>query len=110
MRLPCEREREDAEYRVNIEHSNSPDDDFWTNLEKIHSIKANVVLSEMPIGDAAKQYSTKRGILCAGRMPEEDLKRTMKACGGDLLSTLHDLSDNNLGECGSIKEQQIGGE
>lgn len=59
----------------------------------------------MPIGDTAKQYFAKRGILCSGRMPEEDLKRTMKACGGVVLSTLHDL-----GECGSIKEQQIGGE
>ena len=44
-----------------------------------------VVLSKLPIGDVATQYFADRGMFCAGRVPEEDLKRTMKACGGSIV-------------------------
>lgn len=49
-------------------------------------------------------------MFCAGRVPEEDLKRTMKACGGSIMSTAHDLNDTVLGQCESFEEIQVGGE
>ncbi|PSN56289.1 T-complex protein 1 subunit eta [Blattella germanica] len=49
-------------------------------------------------------------MFCAGRVPEEDLKRTMKACGGSVMSTAHDLNDSVLGNCEYFEEKQIGGE
>lgn len=36
-----------------------------------------VVLSKLPIGDVATQYFADRDLFCAGRVQEEDLKRTM---------------------------------
>lgn len=51
-----------------------------------------------------------RDMFCAGRVPEEDLKRTMKACGGSIMSTAHDLNDTVLGQCESFEEIQVGGE
>ena len=36
-------------------------------------------------------------MFCAGRVPDEDLQRTMKACGGSIQSTVHDLNDETLG-------------
>ena len=42
-------------------------------------------MSKLPIGDVATQYFADRGMFCAGRVPEEDLKRTMKACGGSIV-------------------------
>ena len=45
---------------------------------------ATVVLSKLPIGDVATQWFADRGMFCAGRVVEEDLKRTMKACGGSI--------------------------
>lgn len=34
-------------------------------------------MSKLPIGDVATQYFADRDMFCAGRVPEEDLKRTM---------------------------------
>lgn len=49
-------------------------------------------------------------MFCAGRVPDEDLKRTMKACGGSVMTTAHDINDSVLGRCESFDEKQIGGE
>jgi len=49
-------------------------------------------------------------MFCAGRVVEEDLKRTLKACGGAILSTVNDLDEKTLGTCESFIEKQIGGE
>jgi T-complex protein 1 subunit eta len=49
-------------------------------------------------------------MFCAGRVPEEDLRRTMKACGGSVMSTAHDVSNSVLGCCDYFEERQVGGE
>lgn len=49
-------------------------------------------------------------MFCAGRVPEEDLKRTMKACGGAVMTTAHDLCDSVVGTCEVFEEKQIGAE
>lgn len=49
-------------------------------------------------------------MFCAGRVVEEDMKRTIKACGGAIMSTAHDLSDSVLGTCELFEEKQIGAE
>jgi T-complex protein 1 subunit eta len=51
-----------------------------------------------------------RDMFCAGRVPEEDLRRTMKACGGSVMTTAHDVNDSVLGRCDYFEERQIGGE
>lgn len=50
---------------------------LYDKLDKIHKSGAKVVLSKLPIGDVATQYFADRDMFCAGRVPEEDLKRTM---------------------------------
>ena len=49
-------------------------------------------------------------MFCAGRVTEEDLKRTMKACGGSIQTSVSNLTDSVLGTCGNFEEVQIGGE
>ena len=51
-----------------------------------------------------------RDVFCAGRVPEEDLRRTMKACGGAVQTTVSKLTEDSLGKCESLEEEQIGGE
>lgn len=51
-----------------------------------------------------------RDMFCAGRVVDEDLKRTMKACGGVIVATTYDLNDSVLGKCESFEEKQIGGD
>ncbi|KAJ6633311.1 T-complex protein 1 subunit eta [Pseudolycoriella hygida] len=115
IELELKAERDNAEVRVdNVKEYQKVVDAEWTilyeKLEKIHESGANVVLSKLPIGDVATQYFADRDMFCAGRVPEEDLKRTMKACGGAVMTTVNDLKNEVLGHCEIFEEVQIGGE
>ena len=111
---------------------------LYNKLEKIVSCGAKVVLSKLPIGDVATQYFADRcvcvcvskhllslsfnffkilligiscrDVFCAGRVVDEDLQRTMKACGGAIQTSVGSLTDDVLGTCQIFQEEQIGGE
>uniref|UniRef100_A0A6I8QY20 T-complex protein 1 subunit eta n=1 Tax=Xenopus tropicalis TaxID=8364 RepID=A0A6I8QY20_XENTR len=83
---------------------------LYDKLEKIYKSGAKVVLSKLPIGDVATQYFADRDLFCAGRVPEEDLKRTMMACGGSIQTSVNALTDDVLGHCALFEEAQVGGE
>ena len=51
-----------------------------------------------------------RDMFCAGRVVEDDLKRTMQACGGSIVTTVSGLNDDVLGTCELFEEKQLGGE
>lgn len=115
IELELKAEKDNAEIRVDSvqEYQNIVDAEWkilYDKLAKIHESGAKVVLSKLPIGDVATQYFADRDMFCAGRVPDDDLQRTMKACGGAVLTTVQDLSDSNLGSCELFEEVQIGGE
>merc|ERR1712012_1413850 len=115
VELELKAEKDNAEVRVdNVEEYQKIVDAEWNilydKLEKIHKSGATVVLSKLPIGDVATQYFADRDMFCAGRVPEEDLNRTMKACGGSIQTTVNDLNDETLGNCELFEEKQVGGE
>jgi len=115
IELELKAERDNAEIRVDSveEYQNIVDAEWqilYDKLEKIYKCGAKVVLSKLPIGDVATQYFADRDLFCAGRVPEEDLKRTQKACGGAVQSTVEGINDAVLGRCELFEEQQIGSE
>ncbi|XP_037942661.1 T-complex protein 1 subunit eta [Teleopsis dalmanni] len=115
IELELKAERDNAEVRVdNVKEYQKVVDVEWqilyNKLAKIHESGANVVLSKLPIGDVATQYFADRNMFCAGRVPEDDLKRTMKACGGAVMTTANDIKPSVLGQCEYFEERQIGGE
>lgn len=115
IELELKAEKENAEVRVEsaLEYQKVVDAEWeilYRKLDLIHKSGAQIVLSKLPIGDVATQYFADRDLFCAGRVPEEDLKRTMKACGGAVMTTAHDLNDSVLGRCALFEERQIGGE
>lgn len=115
VELELKAERDNAEIRLDSveEYQNVVDAEWqilYDKLEKIYKSGAKVVLSKLPIGDVATQYFADRDLFCAGRVIEDDLKRTMKACGGAIQSTVENLTDDVLGRCASFQEEQIGGE
>lgn len=57
----------------------------------------SVVLSKLPIGDLATQYFADRNIFCAGRVDEADLKRTARATGAPIQTTVNNISKDVLG-------------
>ncbi|KAL7668695.1 hypothetical protein ACOME3_009386 [Neoechinorhynchus agilis] len=113
IELELKAERDNAELRIrSVEDYQQVIDAEWTILYKKMEVLANagvnVVLSRLPIGDVATQYFADRGIFCAGRIPDEDMTRTMKACGGCIVSTVDNISDSSYGRCGRFDEVQIG--
>ena len=65
---------------------------------------------QLAIGDLATQYFADRDIFCAGRVPEEDLQRTLKAVGGAMQTSVNGIQASHLGQCALFEERQIGGE
>lgn len=115
IELELKKERDNASVRVDnvVEYQKVVDAEWqilYDKLDIIHKSGANVVLSKLPIGDVATQYFADRDIFCAGRVVEEDLNRTQKACGGAVLTTVSDLGASALGHCGTFEEVQIGSE
>ncbi|CAL1540539.1 unnamed protein product [Lymnaea stagnalis] len=115
VELELKAEKENAEVRVESvqEYQNIVDAEWkilYEKLDSIHQSGAKVVLSKLPIGDVATQYFADRDMFCAGRVPEEDLKRTMKACGGSIQTSVQNLTSDVLGFCASFEENQVGSE
>jgi len=115
VELELKSEKENAEVRVkSVEEYQSIVDAEWNilyeKLEKIVASGAKVVLSKLPIGDVATQYFADRDVFCAGRVVDDDMKRTMKACGGSIQTSVQQLTQDVLGSCSDFEEVQIGGE
>lgn len=115
IELELKSEKENAEVRVsNVTDYQSIVDAEWNilyeKLQKVVDSGAKIVLSKLPIGDVATQFFADRGVFCAGRVGDGDLKRTVKACGGSVQSSANDLRDEVLGTCGLFEEKQVGSE
>ena len=115
VELELKAEKENAEVRIEkVEDFQAFVDAEWDiiygKLAKIVDTGANIVLSKLPIGDLATQYFSDRGMFCAGRVDDADLKRVAKATGGVVQTTVSDLKAEVLGRCDTFYERQIGSE
>ncbi|KAL3313187.1 T-complex protein 1 subunit eta [Cichlidogyrus casuarinus] len=115
IELELKSEKENAEIRVSsVEEYQRIVDAEWQilyeKMEILHKAGVKIVLSKLPIGDVATQYFADRDMFCAGRIPEEDLRRTQGACGGSIQTTVQGLTQDMLGSCGDFEEVQIGSE
>ncbi|KAJ3339269.1 T-complex protein 1 subunit eta [Entophlyctis luteolus] len=115
VELELKAEKDNAEVRIDaVQDYQSIVDAEWSiiydKLEKIVKTGAKIVLSRLPIGDLATQYFADRDIFCAGRVPNEDINRVVKAVGGSVQSSVNDIGPTHLGTCNVFEEKQIGGE
>ena len=81
---------------------------IYGKLDACIALGANIVLSRLPIGDLATQYFADRGVFCAGRIAEDDIKRIEKATGARIQSTVYGVDASVLGTCGVFEEVQVG--
>lgn len=113
IELELKAERDNAECRIdNVEEYQKIVDAEWSilynKLDLMVASGAKIILSKLPIGDVATQYFADRDIFCAGRVTQEDLNRTVKACGGTILTTVNDIREADMGQCSLFEEVQIG--
>jgi T-complex protein 1 subunit eta len=115
VELELKSEKDNAEIRITDvdEYQRIVDAEWKIIYDKIDacmSVGAKVVLSRLAIGDLATQRFADAGVFCAGRVPEEDMKRVALATGAKLQTTTRNLTADVLGECGLFEERQVGGE
>lgn len=79
-------------------------------VEKVVASGANVLLSQKGIDDVAQHYLAKKGIFAARRVKKSDMEKLAKATGGRIVTSLDDLSSNDLGYAKVVEEKKIGGE
>jgi T-complex protein 1 subunit eta len=125
VELELKAEKENAEVRISDPsmYQSIVDAEWQVIFDKLQACVdcgANIVLSKLPIGDVATQYFCDRGLFCAGRVPDADLKRVAMATGAAVQTSTRDLPKASsssgeaglgvLGTCGLFQEQQVGDE
>jgi len=115
VELELKSEKENAEVRItSVEQYQSIVDAEWqviyTKLDSCVNSGASIVLSKLPIGDLATQYFLDRGLFCAGRVTDGDLRRVAKATGASVQTSTNGITDEVLGTCGVFEERQVGDE
>lgn len=115
VELEKKSEKENAEIRIeNPEAYQALVDAEWDiiygKLKAIVDSGANIVLSRLPIGDLAQQYFSDHGVFSAGRIPQEDINRLVKATGAVVQTTTNGITSDVLGTCSEFEEVQIGAE
>lgn len=115
IELELKAERDNAEIRLDdpAKYQSIVDAEWSIITEKLQLCAASgaqIVLSRLAIGDLATQYFADRGIFCAGRVAEDDLRRVAQATGARVQTTVNSLDTSCLGTCARFEERQVGNE
>ncbi len=79
-------------------------------VEKVKGAKANVVICQKGIDDLAQHYLAKAGIYAVRRVKKSDMDNLARATRGKVVTSLKDLSAEDLGYAGVVEEIKVGDE
>ncbi len=79
-------------------------------VNKIVSSGANVVFCQKGIDDLAQHYLAKNGIAAVRRVKKSDMDKLAKATGANIITSIEELSKEDLGEAGVVEEKKIADE
>ncbi len=79
-------------------------------VEKVTESGANVLFCQKGIDDIAQHYLAKKGILAVRRVKKSDIQKLSKATGAKVVSNIEDLTKDDLGFAGTVKEQKVSGD
>ena len=77
-------------------------------VDKISASGANVLICQKGIDDLAQHHMAKSGIFAIRRAKKSDMEALSKATGGRVVTTLEDLSKDDLGNASKVDERKIG--
>ena len=78
--------------------------------EKVIASGCNVLFCQKGIDDVAQHYLAKKGIMAARRVKKSDMEKLARATGARIVTSLVDLSRDDLGFAGVVEEKKIAGE
>ncbi len=77
-------------------------------VEKIAATGANVVICQKGIDDVAQHFLAKKGILAVRRVKRSDMEKLERATKGRIVSSIDDLSPEDLGYAELVEERKVG--
>jgi len=78
--------------------------------ERIKESGANVVICQKGIDDVVQHHLAKDGIIAIRRAKKSDLEKLEKATGGNIVSTVEEMTEIDLGHAGLVEERKISGD
>ena len=79
-------------------------------VEKVVNSGCNMVFFQKGIDDLAQHYLAKKGISAARRVKKSDMEKLARATGAKIVSSVDELTKEDLGYAGLVEEQKLGGE
>jgi thermosome len=79
-------------------------------VDSIVATGANVVFCQKGIDDLAQHFLAKAGIYTIRRVKKSDMEKLARATGGRIVTSIHDLSEKDLGRSCIVEERKIGDE
>jgi thermosome len=77
-------------------------------VEKLVAKGANVILCQKGIDDLAQHFLSRKKILAVRRVKKSDMEALAKATGGQVVTSLNELSKKDLGYAQLVEERKIG--
>jgi thermosome len=77
-------------------------------VENIVKTGANVVFAQKGIDDLAQHFLAKAGIYTVRRVKKSDMEKLARATGGRIVTSIHELTKDDLGKAGLVEERKIG--
>lgn len=79
-------------------------------VKKVKDSGANVVVCQKGIDDLAQHFLGKEGVYAVRRVKKSDLDKLALATGGKVVTSLKELSPDDLGHAGLVEEIKVGDE
>jgi len=77
-------------------------------VKRLIDLKVDVVFCQRGISDLAQDIMAKNGIMAARRVRRADMLLLSRATGAKIVSSLEDLSEDDLGYAGLVEERKVG--
>ncbi len=79
-------------------------------VDKVQASTATVLFCQKGIDDMAQHFLAKLNIFAARRVSKSDMEKLARATGAKIVSNLNDMSKDDLGFAGLVREEKIGDE
>lgn len=79
-------------------------------VDKIVASGANVVFAQKGIDDLAQHFLAKAGIYTVRRVKKSDIEKLARATGGRVVTSIHELTKDDLGKSCIVEERKVSDE
>ena len=79
-------------------------------VDKIAATGANVLFVQKGIDDLAQHFLARAGIYTVRRIKKSDMDKLARATGGRVVTSIHEISKDDLGKAGLVEERKVSDE